>query len=95
MTRLRAYEIAKKHMKYEPYSISWYELADGKHLRIQTVSEQGYYDDTNYVTCIDLEEENGDACECHTTKPDDIDDITHWIYWMCWNLEEKGVVPCE
>lgn len=94
MTKERAYEIAKGHVALEPYTITWVELTGGRHLHIQTVSEPNYYDDTPYVACVDLEEENGDACECHTSKPDDVDDIAFWIYEMCWNKEERGCL-CE
>jgi len=88
MTKERAYEIAKEHNKLEIYTITWKELSDGRHLHIQTVYEPDYYDDNCPVVCIATEEENGDACECHTARQNDIDDIAFWIYEMCWNLEE-------
>ena len=89
MTKERAYEIAKDHVENrKPYEISYIELADTNHVQVQTVFEPYYFDNTSFVTYIDLEEENGDCFEGHTARPTDIDDIAYWIYAMCWNREE-------
>lgn len=88
MTKERACEIAMNHSKYNIGDVSYYKLADGRNLHIQTLYEPLYYIDDDYVTYIDTENDDGDCMETHTAHMNDIDDIAHWIHEMCYSTEE-------
>ena len=90
MTKERAYEIASIHATLETGTVSWYALADGRNLHIQTLEEPSYFDDTDYVTYVDTEDDDGDCIETHTTKPNDVENIAFWVYEMCYNVEEAN-----
>ena len=89
MTKERAFEIATSHARLALHTITWIGLADGRHLHIQTVFEPDYYEDTPYVCYIEIQDENGDAEETHTTEPNNISEIAFWIYELCYALEER------
>lgn len=89
MTKERAYEIAKTHATYGIGDVSFFPLQNGRNLHIQTLHEPSFYDDADCVTYIDIEDDNGDCIETHTTEPNDIDDIAFWIHELCYDTEEK------
>ena len=88
MTKERAHEIATIHEGYEIGAISYFNLANGKHLHVQTLSEPMYYGDGNYVTYIDIEDDDGYCIETHTTNMGNVDELAFWIHELCYDTEE-------
>ena len=84
MTKERAIEIATNHVtNCKEGEISFFALGNGRNLHIQTLFEPGYYDDSAYVCYIDIEDDEGDCIETHTTHQNDINGIAFWISEMC------------
>ena len=87
MKKELALKIANEHVKLETGTVTYYVLSNGKYLHVQTISEPFYYDDTDLVTYIDTEDENGDCIETHTAHADNIDSIAYWIYNLCYDTD--------
>ena len=77
-----AESLAKQHVASPYGTVSIMALANGFKVHVQTLYTPFYFDDCDepYVCYIDLEDENGDALETHTTKPDDIEGIAYFVY---------------
>lgn len=88
MTLGRALKIAQNIVKEAVGTVYYFPIVENANLHVQVVEEQGYYDNTPYVCYIDIEDDNGDTIESHTSTIMDIEQIAHWINYAYKTYED-------